>query len=101
MRLDRSVSQSAHRPSLRQGHGDRLADRHRRQVTPGATGEQPPVEYALEVDDVFVIVRFVDGGLEVDMPSDQRERWELMAERQGKTADEVVTAALDAAFSRL
>ena len=59
-------------------------------------------DFMLELDDVFVTIRFVEpGGLEFTMPPDQLEKWKQIAERKGKTVDEVVKAALAVAFSKI
>lgn len=58
--------------------------------------------YELELDDVYVIIRFAEPGeVEFTMPPDQLEKWKRIAEREGKTVDEAVKAALGAAFSKL
>ena len=44
---------------------------------------------------------FCPDGVEVEYPPGQREKWEEMAEREGKTVEEVVKAAVDAAFRAL
>ena len=57
-------------------------------------------DYELELDDVYVIIRFVaPGEVEFTMPPDQLDKWKRIAQREGKTADEVVKAALGAAFA--
>ena len=59
-------------------------------------------DYELELDDVYVIIRFVEPGeVEFTMPPEELDKWKRIAERKGKTVDEVVKAALGAAFSKL
>jgi hypothetical protein len=66
-----------------------------------------PSEFALDIGDEFVIIRFVDGdggtavGLQVDVPGELQETWTARAAREGTTLDELVRAALAAALSAL
>ena len=62
-----------------------------------------PEEYALELEaeDMFVIIRFEPDGVEVAMPPAQQEKWDALAEREGKTVEQVVMTALSVAFAEL
>ena len=59
-------------------------------------------EYLLELDDCMVIIRFVQpDGMDVMYPPGQLEKWLVVAEREGKSVENVVAAAIDAAFTEL
>jgi hypothetical protein len=50
----------------------------------------------------LVIIKFVEpDGMDVTYPPGQLQKWERLAESQGKRVEDVVKAAIDAAFSEL
>ena len=63
-------------------------------------------EYALDVErngeQLALIIKFQPNNiLDVDIPPDQLEQWQQVAEREGKTVDEIVRIAISIAFDKL
>ena len=60
-------------------------------------------QWAIELDDCFVIVRFLkdSDAVAVDYPAGQLEKWEDRAAAAGVPFDDYLVAILDVAFRKL